>query len=44
MPEGRPRRRFVLDTRPLRDSGDFRRLWIGSSLSIVGGQMTTFAR
>jgi MFS family permease len=43
MPEDRPRRRFVLDTGPLRDSADFRRLWIGSSLSIVGGQMTTFA-
>jgi MFS family permease len=43
MPEDRPRRRFVLDTGPLRDSADFRRLWAGSSLSIVGGQMATFA-
>jgi MFS family permease len=37
------RRRFVLDITPLRESADFRRLWAGSSLSVVGGQMTTFA-
>ncbi|MFB9837357.1 MFS transporter, partial [Actinoallomurus acaciae] len=37
------RRRFVLDIGPLRGSADFRRLWVGSSLSVVGGQMTTFA-
>jgi hypothetical protein len=37
------RRRFVLDTRPLRHSPDFRRLWTGSSLSVIGGQMTSFA-
>ena len=42
MPDN-ARRRFVLDTRPLRDSADFRRLWTGSSLSIIGGQMTGFA-
>ena len=36
-------RRFVLDTGPLRRSADFRRLWTGSSLSIIGGQMTGFA-
>src|SRR4051812_29295611 len=36
-------RRFVLDLRPLRESADFRRLWTGSSLSILGGQMTGFA-
>jgi MFS family permease len=36
-------RRLVLDVAPLRGSADFRRLWIGSSLSVVGGQMTTFA-
>ncbi|MGI5228728.1 MFS transporter [Actinoallomurus sp. CA-142502] len=36
-------RRLVLDIRPLRGSADFRRLWVGSSLSVVGGQMTTFA-
>lgn len=38
-----PRRRLMLDTRPLRHSPDFRRLWAGSSLSVVGGQMTSFA-
>jgi MFS family permease len=42
MPD-KARRRFVLDTSPLRDSADFRRLWTGSSLSIIGGQMTGFA-
>lgn len=42
MPD-KPRRRFVLDTRPLRHSADFRRLWLGSSLSVIGGQMTGFA-
>lgn len=42
MPD-KPRRRFVLDVRPLRGSPDFRRLWIGSSLSVIGGQMTSFA-
>jgi len=36
-------RRLVLDTSPLRGSADFRRLWIGSSLSVIGGQMTGFA-
>jgi MFS family permease len=35
--------RLVLDLGPLRESADFRRLWAGSSLSVVGGQMTTFA-
>lgn len=38
-----PRRRYVLDARPLRRSADFRRLWAGSSLSVLGGQMTNFA-
>jgi len=42
MPD-RPRRRLVLDTRPLRHSADFRRLWTGSSLSVISGQMTGFA-
>ncbi len=36
-------RRLLVDLRPLRESLDYRRLWIGSSLSAVGGQMTTFA-
>lgn len=42
MPDN-PRRRLMLDTRPLRHSADFRRLWLGSSLSVIGGQMTGFA-
>ena len=33
----------LADLRPLRESPEYRRLWIGSSLSAVGGQMTTFA-
>ncbi|MDN3356259.1 MFS transporter [Actinomadura sp. DC4] len=36
-------RRLVLDVGPLRESADFRRLWAGSSLSVIGGQMTAFA-
>jgi MFS family permease len=38
-----PRWKLLADVRPLRESPDFRRLWIGSTLSAVGGQMTTFA-
>lgn len=33
----------LLDVRPLRESAQFRRLAIGSTLSQLGGQMTTFA-
>jgi MFS family permease len=33
----------LVDTRPLRDSAAFRRLWWGSGLSAVGGQMANFA-
>jgi MFS family permease len=36
-------RRLLIDISPLRESSDYRRLWIGSTLSAVGGQMTTFA-
>ncbi|MET3803329.1 MFS family permease [Nakamurella sp. UYEF19] len=36
-------RSLLADIRPLRESPDYRRLWFGSSLSAVGGQMTTFA-
>jgi MFS family permease len=36
-------RRLLADVRPLRDSPDFRRLWFGSGLSAIGGQMTSFA-
>ncbi|MHB1595434.1 MAG: MFS transporter [Streptosporangiaceae bacterium] len=35
--------RLLADTRPLRESPAFRRLWAGSTLSAVGGSMTTFA-
>lgn len=35
--------RLFADTRPLRESPAFRRLWIGSSLSSVGSRMTSFA-
>jgi MFS family permease len=36
-------RRLLVDVSPLRESPDYRRLWTGSTLSAVGGQMTTFA-
>jgi len=36
-------RRLLMDVSPLRESPDYRRLWIGSTLSGVGTQMTTFA-
>jgi MFS family permease len=35
--------KVLLDVRPLRESADFRRLAVGSTLSQLGGQMTTFA-
>jgi MFS family permease len=35
--------RLLLDLGPLRESRAFRRLWLGSALSGVGGQMTTYA-
>ena len=37
------KRGLFADIRPLRESPDYRRLWLGSALSAVGGQMTTFA-
>jgi MFS family permease len=37
------KRGLLADIRPLRESPDYRRLWLGSALSAVGGQMTTFA-
>jgi MFS family permease len=42
---GRSRRtgRLLADIRPLRESPAFRRLWAGSTLSAVGGALTTFA-
>jgi MFS family permease len=36
-------RRLFVDITPLRTSTDFRRLWLGSLLSAIGGQMTVFA-
>jgi MFS family permease len=33
----------LVDTRPLRSSPAFRRLWVGSSLSVMGGQMAVVA-
>jgi MFS family permease len=36
-------RRLLMDIQPLRESAPFRRLWIGSLLSSIGSQMTTFA-
>ena len=36
-------RRLLVDVTPLRTSPDFRRLWLGSLLSAIGGQMTVFA-
>ncbi len=35
--------RLFADTRPLRESRPFRRLWAGSTLSAVGGSLTLFA-
>jgi MFS family permease len=37
------RRRLLADISPLRESPPFRRLWIGSTLSAVGGSLTLFA-
>lgn len=36
-------RRVALDTRPLRDSPAFRRLWIGQAISVIGGEITFVA-
>jgi MFS family permease len=35
--------RLLADTRPLRESPPFRRLWLGTALSLLGGMMTGFA-
>jgi MFS family permease len=37
------RKRLLADITPLRESPDYRRLWIGSSFSAIGSQMTVFA-
>ncbi|MHB1988931.1 MAG: MFS transporter [Acidimicrobiales bacterium] len=36
-------RRLMMDVSPLRESPPYRRLWIGSGLSSIGGQMTNYA-
>jgi MFS family permease len=36
-------RRLLLDLRPVRESPPFRRLWVGSTLSMIGSALTTFA-
>jgi MFS family permease len=36
-------RRAAIDTRPLRGSRDFRRLWFGTGISAIGSQITTVA-
>lgn len=43
--EPRPaqRPRYLADITPLRDSADFRRLWVGQTVSWVGQQMTALA-
>jgi MFS family permease len=35
--------KLVVDIAPLRESAPYRRLWIGSGLSGIGGQMTSYA-
>ncbi len=39
----RPRRSLLADMRPLRESPPLRRLWIGTTVSSLGGSMTAFA-
>ncbi len=36
-------KRLLVDTRPLRESPAYRRLWVGQSLSTVGSRMTSVA-
>lgn len=43
MAEPRARRSLLADTRPLRESPPFRRLWIGTTVSYLGSAMTGFA-
>jgi MFS family permease len=38
-----PARRLLADITPLRESPAFRRLWVGSTMSAVGGALTNFA-
>src|SRR4051812_13532246 len=41
--EPAPRRRVFADLRPLRESPEYKRLWIGQSLSSIGNQITNVA-
>jgi len=43
MTQRRARRSLIADTRPLRESPPFRRLWIGTTVSYLGSAMTSFA-
>jgi MFS family permease len=38
-----PGNRLFVDIRPLKESPAFRRLWVGTTLSAIGSQMTSFA-
>jgi hypothetical protein len=38
-----PRKRLFVDTRPLQESPEYRRLWIGQSLSAIGSMITVVA-
>ncbi|MDI3422732.1 MFS transporter [Streptomyces luteolus] len=40
---GRPKRRVLADLTPLRTSADYRRIWIGSTVSWLGQAMTALA-
>jgi MFS family permease len=40
---GRNLRRFALDVSPLRDLRDFRLLWLGQSVNVIGNQVTRVA-
>lgn len=35
--------RWLIDLRPMRESPAFRRLWVGSTLSLIGSALTSFA-
>ncbi|NBE55406.1 MFS transporter [Streptomyces boluensis] len=43
MAEARPKRRILADLTPLRTSVDYRRLWIGNTVSWLGQAMTALA-
>ncbi|MBT2452444.1 MFS transporter [Streptomyces sp. ISL-43] len=43
QPPARPRRRIFADLTPLRSSPDYRRLWVGGTISWLGQAMTALA-